>query len=578
MAAKKPLVLIGGQYAQIQTGDFIDIPQGGTGGNTQVSAQTALGLLPGTNVQAYSAELAAVVALAANGSVHRTGTGAYAVRTLATAAAARIVVTNGDGVAGNPTVDLALVTDSGTGSFKKLTIDGYGRVTGTANVAMSDLTGLLGSTYLGVGGGTLTSGTITLFQDPVNPMDAATKQYVDASRAGLDAKDSVRALANTNIATLSAPQTVDGVSLIAGNRVLLTAQTAANQNGVWVVNAGDWTRPTDFVTGKVSAGAFCFVEEGTTNADTGWVLTTNGAVTVDTTTLAFAQYSSSGSITAGNGLTKTGNSLAVNFSTRIVNNGGNLDLQAAVATPGTYTKLTVDTYGRVTGGATAAPADVGAQPANASLTALAALAGTGFVVQTGANTFAERSLTSAGGRLTVSNAGTGVAGNVDLDLPAGVNASGAGTYSSVTVDTYGRVIAGTTGASGNSSTSTGLTNGEATPMVKFQAVYISGADAIKKALANAAGTTNILGFVTTAVASAATGSVITSGEATGTTGEWDTITGQSGGLTTGAVYYLDATTAGKITTTPPGTGFIASVGIARSTTTLIVRPTPTIQL
>lgn len=158
----------------------------------------------------------------------------------------------------------------------------------------------------------LNSHKLTGLADPTSPQDAATKAYVDAARAGLDVKDSVRAATTASI-TLSGTQTVDGVALAAGDRVLVKDQGTGSQNGIYVVAAGAWARATDAdASAEVTPGMFVFVEEGTTNGDSGFVLTNDGAVTLGTTSLTFAQFSGAGQITAGNGLTKTGNTLDVN--------------------------------------------------------------------------------------------------------------------------------------------------------------------------------------------------------------------------------------------------------------------------
>jgi hypothetical protein len=152
---------------------------------------------------------------------------------------------------------------------------------------------------------------LTINNAPTNATDAVNKAYADALVQGLDIKQSVRAIATSNVASLSGPQTIDGVSLVAGDRVLLISQTTTTQDGIYVVAAGAWTRATDFAIGSTVAGAFMFVEEGT-NADTGWVCTNNkGSDTVGTNDLSFTQFSGAGSIVAGFGLTKTGNTLDV---------------------------------------------------------------------------------------------------------------------------------------------------------------------------------------------------------------------------------------------------------------------------
>jgi hypothetical protein len=197
----------------------------------------------------------------------------------------------------------------------------------------------------------LNSQKITNLATPTADADAATKAYVDATKQGLDVKDSVRVATTANI-TLSATQTIDGVAVIAGNRVLVKNQSTASQNGIYVVAAGAWSRSTDANTSaKVTAGMFTFAAEGTVNADSGWVLTTNDVITLNTTPLTFTQFSGAGQIVAGNGLSKTGNTLNVGTANaaRIVVNADNIDL-ATAGTTGTYRSVTTDAYGRVTAG------------------------------------------------------------------------------------------------------------------------------------------------------------------------------------------------------------------------------------
>jgi len=193
---------------------------------------------------------------------------------------------------------------------------------------------------------------LTSLADPTNAQDAATKAYVDAARSGLDVKASVRAATTANI-TLSGTQTIDGVDLSAGDRVLVKNQSTASQNGIYVVAAGAWARSTDADSdAEVTPGLFTFVEEGTANADSGWVLATNSVITLGSTSLAFAQFSGAGQITAGDGLTKTGSQIdiATASATRIVVNADSIDLATTGVSASTYRSVTVDTYGRVTSG------------------------------------------------------------------------------------------------------------------------------------------------------------------------------------------------------------------------------------
>lgn len=163
---------------------------------------------------------------------------------------------------------------------------------------------------------------------------------VDAARQGLTVKQSCRAATTANI-TLSGLQTIDGVVLAANDRVLVKNQSTASQNGIYLAASGAWTRATDFdAASDLTDGAFTFIEEGTANADSGWVLTTDGAIVVGTTALAFAQFSGAGQLVAGDGLTKTGNTISVATggitSAMIANNSiVNEDISASAAIAGT---------------------------------------------------------------------------------------------------------------------------------------------------------------------------------------------------------------------------------------------------
>ena len=162
----------------------------------------------------------------------------------------------------------------------------------------------------------VSSARITSLATPTGSTDAATKAYVDAQLQGLDVKNSVR-VATTANGTLSSAfangQTVDGVTLATGDRILLKNQSTGSQNGIYTVNAsGAPTRATDFdADSEVTGGTFFFVEEGTVNADNGFVMTNDGTVTVGTTALTFTQFSGAGQVTAGDALTKSGNTLNV---------------------------------------------------------------------------------------------------------------------------------------------------------------------------------------------------------------------------------------------------------------------------
>ena len=129
---------------------------------------------------------------------------------------------------------------------------------------------------------------LTDLNDAVNAQDALNLRMAEALINGLVIKPSVRAVSQVNIASLSGVATVDGVSLVANDRVLLVFQTNATQNGIWVIKAGAWTRPADFAAGSdQSKGVLVLVAEGLNAADSRWLMTTDGVITVNTTAIAF---------------------------------------------------------------------------------------------------------------------------------------------------------------------------------------------------------------------------------------------------------------------------------------------------
>ena len=167
----------------------------------------------------------------------------------------------------------------------------------------------------------LNSQTITNLSDPVNASDAATKSFVEATAQGLDVKDSCVAATTANITistALNNGDTLDGVTLSTNDRVLVKDQSTSSQNGIYVVGSSP-ARAADLATGADAAGFFTFVEQGTVNADNGFVCTSNkGSAVVGTNNLTIAQFSGAGQITAGDGLDKSGNTLSVDLKA----NGG----------------------------------------------------------------------------------------------------------------------------------------------------------------------------------------------------------------------------------------------------------------
>ena len=206
---------------------------------------------------------------------------------------------------------------------------------------------------------------ITSVAEPTQATDAATKNYVDAVKTGLDVKDSVIVTTTANLtaaylngtsgvgATLTnsgtqAALTIDSRVLTVGDRVLVKDQTTALQNGFYRVTtvgtaSTNWvlTRSTDAdENSEITPGAFTFVEEGTVGANNGYVCTNNGSITIGTTAITFVQFSGAGSVIAGDGLTKTGNTLnAVGTNNRISISADAIDISASYVGQATITTL-----------------------------------------------------------------------------------------------------------------------------------------------------------------------------------------------------------------------------------------------
>ena len=186
---------------------------------------------------------------------------------------------------------------------------------------------------------------ITGLGTPTSSTDAATKGYVDNAVVGIDWKASVRAATTANLdisSDLENGDTVDGVTLATGDRVLVKNQSTGSQNGIYIVAAsGAASRSTDCDTAAELTASFAvFVEEGTANADSGWTLTNDGAVTVGTTALTFTQFTGLGQVTAGDGLSKTGNTLNVTAGTGISISGDAVTNTGVLSITGTANQIT----------------------------------------------------------------------------------------------------------------------------------------------------------------------------------------------------------------------------------------------
>lgn len=178
--------------------------------------------------------------------------------------------------------------------------------TGAQVVNFTNVNAALGTANASIG---VNNQKITSILDPTDPQDAATKNYVDAIASGMDIKASCRVATTGNI-LLTGLQTIDGILVIIGDRVLVKNQLVASQNGIYTAALLGWSRSSDADSNaEVTSGLFTFIEEGTLNANSGWILTTADPITLGATSLTFVQFTGAGQIDAGDGLTKTGNTI-----------------------------------------------------------------------------------------------------------------------------------------------------------------------------------------------------------------------------------------------------------------------------
>lgn len=182
----------------------------------------------------------------------------------------------------------------------------------------------------------INSHKLTNVSDPTASSDAATKAYVDSVAVGLDVHTSVRAASTGNLVVASGVVngvTIDGVTVATGDRVLLKNQTAPAENGVYIVAvSGAAARASDMnSSANYTSGAFVLVEQGTVNAATGWIVTTQGTITVGTTSVTWTQFSASATVVAGNGINVSGNTVNVKVdgSTTYIDGSNNVAVKSS---------------------------------------------------------------------------------------------------------------------------------------------------------------------------------------------------------------------------------------------------------
>jgi hypothetical protein len=421
----------------------LNVSSGGTGANSLSGYLFGNGTSPVTAVATIPNAGLTNSSVTINGSPVSLG---GSITITATASNALIIGTGLSGTSYNGSAPVTIAIDStvatltGTQTLTNKTISGSNNtLTNIANASLTNSSVTIGTTAISLGGSSATLGGLTsvaVTQDPVSALQLATKQYVDAVAEGLHVHASCAAATTGTLASITggtvtynngtagvgatltlslALTTLDGYTLLNGDRVLVKNEVTQANNGIytWATGGTVLTRATDFDTAvEMASGDFTFITNGTLYANTGWVQT-DPVTVVGTSPVTWIQFSGAGAYTAGTGLTLTGTQFSItntavtagaygsasSVPNYTVNAQGQLTLASNTAIAINGNQITSGTVAIANGG-------TGQSTAGAAFNALSPITTTGdLIIGTGVNT-ASRLAIGANGYLLTSDGTT----------------------------------------------------------------------------------------------------------------------------------------------------------------------------
>jgi len=283
--------------------------------------------------------------------------------------------TNGIVDCGNQNVGLGGVLSSSTticGDGNNLSLGSAGSKLGLLTINSSENIGINSDKNLqiSISGGTITTSDgmglrySSDYSDTFVDNSLITKRYVDNIVYGIDPKSAVLVATTANIDELIDIKTIDGISLTGGDRILVKDQDDKTENGIYIVNDGNWYRANDFdgtPSGEVTQGALIPVITGNTNANTLWILTSKDPITIDVDELIFTKFSQLIDVSSGNGIDISTVGAVKTISVDLADNSGlcfsssELTINSSIAGSGLCWKNGVINVDVPTGGTTGVP-------------------------------------------------------------------------------------------------------------------------------------------------------------------------------------------------------------------------------